>query len=195
MDEIFGLPAHPLVVHAAVVLVPLAAVGVVVTAFWPEARRRLAWVVLGIAAVGLVTSFLAGESGESLEERVKETDAVEEHAELGESGTFAAAAVFVGAAAVAGVEWSRRRRPEDPPWGPRAAVATGVVAVVLSGVGTFQIARIGHSGAEATWGDTPTAREGGDEAPAEDREEGEDEDEDEDEGASASPVPRRASFS
>ncbi len=41
MDELFGLPAHPLLVHAAVVLVPLAAIGVVLIAFWPAARARL----------------------------------------------------------------------------------------------------------------------------------------------------------
>ncbi len=52
MDEILGLPAHPLLVHGAVVLVPLAAAGVVLIAFWPTARFRLGYAVLAIAAAG-----------------------------------------------------------------------------------------------------------------------------------------------
>lgn len=38
-DTIFGLPLHPLVVHATEVIVPLAAVLVVLTAAWPRFRR------------------------------------------------------------------------------------------------------------------------------------------------------------
>jgi hypothetical protein len=42
-----GLPAHPLIVHATVVLVPLAAAAVALHAFWPAARARLGLVTLG----------------------------------------------------------------------------------------------------------------------------------------------------
>lgn len=38
LDTIFGLPIHPLLVHATVVIVPLAAVLVLLTALWPAAR-------------------------------------------------------------------------------------------------------------------------------------------------------------
>jgi hypothetical protein len=38
-DKVYGLPAHPLLVHAAVVLVPLAAVALVTTG-WRETWRR-----------------------------------------------------------------------------------------------------------------------------------------------------------
>lgn len=161
METLFGLPAHPLVVHAAVVLVPLAAVGIAVTAFWPAARSRLAWAVVVVAALGAVATFLAGESGGELEERVRETELVEEHAELGESGNVAAAAVLLGALGVAGVDaYTRRRRRraeadgEEPASTAGLTVAVGVVAVLLAVGGTVQIARIGHSGAEATWSDT-----------------------------------------
>src|SRR5690349_4695774 len=111
LDSAFGLPAHPLLVHVVVVLVPLAAIGVAVVAFWPAARRRIGWIVVGVALVGVVSAFLAKESGEALEDTVKETRAVEEHAEMGDSGLVAAGLVFVGAAAVMGVdELGRRQR-------------------------------------------------------------------------------------
>ncbi len=172
MDELFGLPAHPLVVHGAVVLVPLAAIGVVLTAFWPAARAKLGLAVVVIALAGTVLAFLAAESGEALEESVRETELVEDHAELGDSGLASAAAVLVGALGVVGFGWYERRRAGNTPAvdaaesvagddgasGARAprqmtglGVGVGVVAVVLASLGTFQIARIGHSGAKATW--------------------------------------------
>lgn len=40
MSTINGLPAHVLLVHAVVVLVPLTAIMLVLAAFWPSARRR-----------------------------------------------------------------------------------------------------------------------------------------------------------
>lgn len=168
MDELFGLPAHPLVVHGAVVLVPLAAIGVVLTAFWPAARAKLGLAVVAIALAGTVMAFLAAESGEALEDSVRETDLVEDHAELGDSGLTSAAAVLVGALGVVGLGMYERRRASSDTAKPPAAtgssgasnrsrqmtalsIGVGVVAVVLASFGSFQIARIGHSGAKATW--------------------------------------------
>jgi hypothetical protein len=42
MTTINGLPAHVLLAHAIVVLLPLSAVLLVLTALWAPARRRLA---------------------------------------------------------------------------------------------------------------------------------------------------------
>ena len=39
LDTIFGLPVHPLVVHATTVIVPSAAVAVLLAAVWPRFRR------------------------------------------------------------------------------------------------------------------------------------------------------------
>ena len=52
LDSLFGLPAHPLLVHGAVVLVPLAALGTIVIAFWPAARERIGWITAGEVARG-----------------------------------------------------------------------------------------------------------------------------------------------
>ena len=62
---IFGVPTHPLAVHAAVVLVPLAAIAVVIAALWPAVRRRYGPVVLILATLALVSVPVAKESGES----------------------------------------------------------------------------------------------------------------------------------
>jgi hypothetical protein len=161
LDSLFGLPAHPLVVHAAVVLIPLAAIGVCAIAFWPAARRRIGWIVLGLAFVGMVSGFLAKESGEGLEETVKETKAVQEHAEMGDSGLIAGGLVFLGAAGVMAVDVLEKRRASQSGAATGAAagagsmktigVVVGVVAVLFSVVGAARIVQIGHSGAKATW--------------------------------------------
>jgi hypothetical protein len=149
------------VVHAAVVLVPLAAIGVLLTAFWPAARARLGVAVVVIAALGTLFAYLAVESGGYLEDRVEETEQVEEHAKLGDSGLASAVAVLLGAAAVTGFGvYEKRRSAPEAGDGTRSdrkllylRTGVGVVAVVLVSLGTLQIARIGHSGAKATWED------------------------------------------
>src|SRR5512135_2792169 len=82
---LFGLPAHPLLVHLTVVAIPLTAVLVGVVAVF----SRVPWLVkvttvlLAALAVALVP--LMESSGKALEERVTETAAVERHAEMGET--------------------------------------------------------------------------------------------------------------
>jgi len=64
--EIGGLPLHPLVVHAAVVLTPLAVLAVVAFALWPRHRWLTRWptVALTVAAAGSVV--VARQSGVAL---------------------------------------------------------------------------------------------------------------------------------
>ncbi|MFC3996210.1 hypothetical protein ACFOVU_09810 [Nocardiopsis sediminis] len=56
MTTINGLPAHVLLVHAVVTLLPLAALLLVLTAVWPMARRLLAGpnAILALVVVFLV---------------------------------------------------------------------------------------------------------------------------------------------
>ena len=157
LDSLFGLPAHPLIVHAAVVLVPLAAIGTIAIAFWPAARRRIGWIVVGIALVGTISCWLASQSGEALQENVPRTAAVADHAEEGDGAALFGAAVFIGAAAIMGIDEVKRRRaaagqPEDPRLRV-VAIAAGVVAIVLSLLGGARIVQVGHSGAKAVWED------------------------------------------
>lgn len=157
LDSLFGLPAHPLIVHAAVVLVPLAAIGTIAIAFWPAARRRIGWVVVGVALVGTISCYLASKSGESLKENVPHTAAVADHAEEGDGAALFGAAVFVGAAAIMGIDEVRRRQraagQDEDPRLRTVAIAAGVVAIVLSLLGGARIVQVGHSGAKAVWED------------------------------------------
>lgn len=64
--EIDGLPLHPLVVHAVVVLVPLTCLLAVAFALLPAWRWLTRWVVVALAVGGAATSFVATRSGQSL---------------------------------------------------------------------------------------------------------------------------------
>lgn len=176
MDEIFGLPTHPLVVHAAIVLLPLSAIGVVATALFTGTRRVLAPIVLGLALVSLVSVFVAEESGESLDRRLDEGEDIEEHEEAAEWVLPWAFLVTVGAAGVTFVEPIRRLLGNRI--STKTATATLVAFGVVAGAGaTVAIIKTGHTGAEAVWeekyngegegGEADHDDDGDDDAPAE----------------------------
>ena len=71
-DSIAGLPLHPLVVHFAVVLLPLGALGLVVLVLVPKRADRYGWLTVGAIAVGTGAAFVAKESGEALAAKVGE---------------------------------------------------------------------------------------------------------------------------
>jgi hypothetical protein len=168
-DTIFGLPVHPLVVHATVVLVPAAAVAVALAAFWPRFRRHGALPTLVLSVIALALVPLSTQSGESLQRRVGESALVEQHAELAD-GLLPFVVVLVVAAAA--IWWLQRRHlatPDAPGAEPRrpgtAILAVVAVLAVVGVVGTsVQVVRIGHSGAKAAWSGvantTPSGGEG-----------------------------------
>lgn len=175
ISNLAGLPAHPLVVHAVVVLVPLAAIGVLLSAVWPAARSKIGWISLGFATLVLILVPLAAGSGESLEERVDETRLVEEHAEMGQNLLPWVIVLFVAAVAVMAFAWYRKRQAASggggsaaegssakaPGWVKVAAPLVIVLALVGAVGSVVEVGLIGHSGAKATWDDTPAAESGG----------------------------------
>src|SRR4051794_10343760 len=79
MTTINGLPAHILLVHAVVGLVPVTALLVVLVAVWPAARRRLTWAAAALAVVTLIVVPVTTEAGEWLEHRVERTALLRAH--------------------------------------------------------------------------------------------------------------------
>ena len=116
--KIGGLPAHVLLVHAVVVLLPLAALMLVLGVLWPQARRKFGVLTPLAALVGLVLVPVTTHAGEWLESRLPRSKAIERHADLGDQLLPWAAGLFVMAAAV---WWVGRRR--ELTWRPGAAPA------------------------------------------------------------------------
>src|SRR5215211_6312953 len=83
--EIDGLPAHALLVHVVIVMVPLAALVLVVTALWPAERDRLGWMAPLLTVVALISVLLTTHAGEWLSERIAITPLVSAHVGLGDT--------------------------------------------------------------------------------------------------------------
>ena len=109
--KISGLPAHVLLIHAVVVLLPLAAIMVVASAVWPAARRKLGFLSPATALVALVLVPITTHAGEWLEARLPRSASIEKHAHLGDMLLPWAIGLFVVSAAV----WGLGRR-YDTSW-------------------------------------------------------------------------------
>lgn len=150
--QIAGIPLHPLFVHGVVVIVPLAALMLALTAVWPAAARKLTFLTPAMAGVGLILAFLAHTSGEWLSERVRESPALAEHMEYAE--LMNPLAVLLAAVAVA-LWWWQRRLTSDRPASRGTRRTVSLVLTVLSvgiAVATLVvIVLVGDAGARATW--------------------------------------------
>lgn len=165
-DTVNGLPLHPLVVHAVVVLLPLAALGVLALAIRPSWRGRFGVLVVVIAALATAAIPLATQSGESLEHRVGDPG---QHAELGDTLLWFALPLLALSVALV---WLHRRAARPVEGSAEAGrstrpgalgVVVAVLAVVVAAANLVQVYRVGDSGAKAVWGDTPAATaKGGD---------------------------------
>ncbi|GAA4901246.1 hypothetical protein GCM10025789_19880 [Tessaracoccus lubricantis] len=140
LEDILGLPAHPLFVHLPVVLLPLSALGIFALTLKPAWRPRFAIVVLGVLALGALGAVGAWATGDDLAAKV---GLPVQHSELGMWTTLAAVVLLV----VGGI-WLWRVRRADP------ASERGVFGWVVSALALVVLVLItltGHSGATAAW--------------------------------------------
>ena len=162
-DSIAGLPLHPLLVHATVVIVPAAAVSVLLAAVWPRFRRWAGLLPLGLAVVGLILVPLSTSSGESLEHEVGHSALIEKHSQLADGLLPWMIGLVVMAAGLYAWHWRESRRgsgttrPRTRAWVP---VTISVLAVVAALGTSVQVVLIGHSGAKAAWSDVASTSAG-----------------------------------
>lgn len=148
VDAVFGLPLHPLVVHAVVVLLPLVALGVIGLVVVPNWRPRFAVPLLGLLVVGASSAVVAMLAGDALAERI------------GTPGTHRVWGIALGFTSIAylalagGWLWWVRRADEER---SRAREATGWAAAALSLAVLVLTLLAGHSGASAVWSDVVAA--------------------------------------
>jgi len=155
--EIDGLPLHPLVVHAVVVLVPLTCVLTVAFAVLPRWRWLTRWLTVLVAVLGAAAAFVATRSGEALEDaRPELRQLVREHAEHGDRlqvlTVVLAVLVLVSALLLPGTSGLASGRGARQ---SRVAVLDTVLPVVLVLAGlavAWQVYLTGESGARAVWG-------------------------------------------
>ncbi|MEV8637418.1 hypothetical protein AB0395_37840 [Streptosporangium sp. NPDC051023] len=150
-DEILGLPAHPLIIHATVILTPLLVVLATVYALVARTRAVLTWAVTVLALVVPVVVFTARESGEELVEERFSSAGGQLGQRIAEHESFATplllAGLALGAVSLGLVYASRAGRLPKP-----AEVALTVLTVLVAVVTGYYVVRAGHSGAVAVWG-------------------------------------------
>ena len=137
----FGLPMHPLVVHAVVVLLPISAVGLILVLARPRWRTPFGYLALAGLLVGGAATLAAKESGEALASRV---GLPQQHANLGSALTFVTFWLIVCA-----LGWFVASGVKGARWWLSIvlAIAAGALAVTTS---VLTIAA-GHTGASAVW--------------------------------------------
>ena len=157
MNTVFGLPAHPLIVHIPVVLIPLSLVGVLLMLVKPKWRSSLLVPTAVLAIVGAAGAILASQAGEWLQERVPESQLIEQHQQLGEMSRNLAI-LFAGAMFV----WALRELADTRGWFRGTAlsrllnarwvgIASVAGALIFGSLATVWVARAGHTGAKAAW--------------------------------------------
>jgi hypothetical protein len=154
--EIGGLPAHILLVHLAVVAIPVAAVLTVLSTVWPAARARLGVVTPLVALLALLVVPITTHAGEWLQDRVTPSALIARHVHLGhEMLPWAIGLFVVSAAQYAWFRFGETRLSTGAGSSVRyrlgVVVLASVLAIVVGAGSIVQIYRIGESGSKAVW--------------------------------------------
>ncbi|MCI4064141.1 hypothetical protein MRQ36_16640 [Micromonospora sp. R77] len=153
--EVNGLPVHILVIHAAVVLVPLLALLSVAYGVLPRWRGRFGWAVAALAVVTPIATWVATESGEALEEALEERGypaeglrKIHEHSEYADTLFWLVVGLAVLALVLLAVTSGHERVRRLPTWLPWALTA---VIAVLAVFALVYVYLTGDSGAAMVW--------------------------------------------
>ena len=145
MTTVFGVPAHPLLIHIPVVFIPLTVLGIVVSAVWPRVLQTYGWMIVAAAVVSTLGAVAATLSGAQLFASLDRPEALEQHQHWGEITR----ALSIALAALTAAWWWYGRRPDGSgtlAWTLRIAVVVVALATLTAVVYT------GHLGARAVWG-------------------------------------------
>lgn len=164
-----GIPAHPLVVHFAIVFVLLLVAGSVIYAVVPPLRRRIGWAVVLLAVVAPVCAFVAREAGESLKSILVDQGAppeliarIDNHQHLGNLTLYYSLGLGVAALLLVLVSVARGRATvaeggDGTPMPKRdtgalvTTIGLSVVVLVLAVLTAYYVYKAGDSGAKMVW--------------------------------------------
>lgn len=148
-EQINGLPLHPLVVHAVVVLVPLSAIGALLVALRPRWARPYGPLVAVGAVAAAGSAWVAMQAGNALETELGYTGDL--LAQLAEHGRWGLYVVYLGIAfavvAIVSTVLAFRGRP-----GSAARRVSAWLAATLGAAATVFTFLAGETGAESVWG-------------------------------------------
>lgn len=161
-EEFLGLPAHPLLVHAVVIFVPLLGLAAILYSFVPVARTHIRWVLAALAVVTPLSALFTKLAGDALFDRMDAAGAItegfypvlEEHGQLGTNTMWASMALGLLTLALVFL-----LRPQDAALYARdepgarqpLLLALRLLTLAAAGVSLYFVLRAGDSGARAVW--------------------------------------------
>jgi uncharacterized membrane protein len=149
---VFGLPLHPLVVHGAAALVPIASILAIVIAVNPERRSRwgvLTWLLVTAAWGATIVARLSGQNlRESLFAQSPSADLIQ-HSDYGEAAIWFVMALWLAVSALLLLDFDRKRR--DGFGSPILPALLSVLTIVTAMAATGQVTLTVWTGADAHW--------------------------------------------
>lgn len=148
MPEIFGLPAHPFLIHFPIVAIPTVTILAFIAVARSSFRERYGLPIFALTVVSTVSAILAVWSGQALSETYTNTDFLAQHRSTGEALRL----IMIGlSVAIGGLLVADRRRDTDGGTDP-LTLLTSVAVLVLAILSTIWTIRTGHEGARLRWG-------------------------------------------
>lgn len=154
-DEIAGLPAHPLLVHAAVAAAPALAVVAIAYALLPAARTKTELPLAVLAVAGPLSVATARESGEALRRRLARNgtvtpdmlERIDAHATA--SRLLLLLTLALGAASFLWITLRRARKIRRDFL--VLVIALAIVTCALSAAVVWSVIHTGHMGTSMVW--------------------------------------------
>ena len=141
-DLFFGLPLHPLIDHVVVIFLPVFSLALIAAFFFDQIRIKYGVLIQVGLGIGLVSTFIAEESGEALSLRVGTPFP---HAELGENLVLISLGLFVTS-----LIWFYLQKKVNKVKKVVLKII-GFISVLMAIATLVFTVLVGHSGAEATW--------------------------------------------
>lgn len=159
LNTIFGIPAHPLLVHAAVVFIPLLVLGAIAYAALPGLHSRFTWAAAALAVIAPVSALLAKFSGENLRNQRFAGQNIplllQHNAYANDTVLWTVGLGILTLLLIAYVVTGRRRGTGRYGKGQRGGLeyaAATVIMVVVGGFTAYYVFRTGDTGAHMVWG-------------------------------------------
>jgi len=162
LEEFMGIPVHPLLIHAAVVFVPLLAILTVAYALIPLVRPHIRWVLGLLALTAPISALLAKLSGDAFFARLRSRDRVtpeflpklESHRHFGTLTLYATIVLAILTLALVyfvGPRVAAARAADAAGSTPVVSLVLSALSLVAAAVSLYYVVRTGDSGAKAVW--------------------------------------------
>jgi hypothetical protein len=159
-DTFNGIPVHPLLVHAAVVFVPLLCLLALAYALVPPVRRLIGWAAALLAVAAPLTAWFAKLSGDKLQQKLVRDGfgpdilrQVDAHGQFGLRTMWFSVGLGAATLLLVFLTTTTARRARPLPTLITVVFAVGIL--VLVGFTGYYVFKTGDTGARAVWV-TPT---------------------------------------